>query len=269
MVYEVKSLGGVGDEILADTHNQAFADYVVPMEITPEGLALYYRIVGVDKSQSFGAFCGGKLVGMIANAVDVVGGQTVAWDAMTGIAREHRGKGLFSRLFVRAEESLRGRGVSRYFLDVITSNEKAYRAYRGKGMEVVREFACLSGRSKGLGDKGVAVQPLSDWPDQDLCRYQPSFQNRMAGLRRAAAHYEVAAWDDVAVLVNGEGRISQIRYGGQGDADALALVCSHLSDRFESLFVSNIPTTETALIDALVDIGLGVQLNQYEMSKEL
>ena len=77
---------------------------------------------------------------MLINSVGTFKGKVVAYDAMTGIVPEHRGKRLFSQLFERTKNSLKSNGIMHYYLEIITTNEDAYSIYKRRGGKVVREF---------------------------------------------------------------------------------------------------------------------------------
>ena len=270
-MYEIVNLYDVNFEDLAHVHNIAFSDYVTPMQTTPEQLEAYFKVAGVDCKQSFGAYYQNKLIGILANAVDYYRGGMVAWDAITGIAKEHRGKGLFSKLFESTRECLKSNGINRYFLDVITANENACTVYKKKGAQIEREFSFLTGRTDSqFGSKmEVKITPLSSSHKDELAYYDPSFGNRIVGLCRDYDNYQVLEAENVAVIISKQGRISQIRYAGTDETEQLCSILTYLSQKFDNLSISNIPITEISLIHALLQNNFRVKLNQYEMSMEL
>lgn len=273
-MYEIKNLSHVSYEELADTHNLVFSDYVIPMYITPEQIEAYFKVSGVDYSRSFGGFYKGKLIGFLANAVDIYNGKPAAWDAMTGIAKEHRGKGLFSKLFEHTRQCLAGNDIKSYYLDVITTNENACSVYQKKGAKIVREFAFFTGsviseQSALLQEGVIKMSPLSASSSVDISTYQPSFGNRISALCRDADHYLIAECGNTSIMISRQGRISQIRYNDQGDQGDLYKILKQLFQEFVHLDISNIPITEHALIHALLDFGLTIKVKQYEMCIDL
>ncbi|MCL2111331.1 MAG: GNAT family N-acetyltransferase [Clostridiales bacterium] len=332
-MYEFRNLENVGLDDITDTWNRAFSDYVVPLEMTLESVDAYLKVTGVDRRQSYGTFCGGELVGLLLNSVDTFRGSLAAYDAMTGIVPEHRGRGLFSQMFEYTRDSLKAGGITHYYLEVITTNERARSIYTKKGGKILRELAFVKGRVSGdaascggalVGGArsddapaGFAVKTLplsefiskfpldltsdsaSEFPSEELCNYEPTFGNRLRSLYRNIADYNVAYINEdskkTAVVYSSAGRIPQIVFGGAGggagaatdaDADAgtatsanvvaradakhsLHAILAHLSGMFETLSISNIPTTETALISELQNLGLAISVKQYEMCIEL
>jgi len=274
-MYEFRTLEDIEFDDLASTWNLAFSDYIVDMEMTPGRLEAYFKISGVDYRKSFGAFCGDELVGMLMNSIDSFKGKTVAYDAMTGIVPEHRGKGLFSELFEYTRNSLKGEGITHYYLEVIQTNERAYYIYSSKGCNVEREFSFFKGKSNRslICNSEIEVLPLADYPAEEICLYEPSFSNRVSAMLRNADDYQVASLEIAnsksAAVFNTQGRVTQIQYRGAEDKTALIGIMAYISQKFKELEISNIPVTETGLIKDLLNIGFKIIVDQYEMSFEL
>ena len=270
-MYEFRNLENISIEDLAGTWNLAFSDYIVDMEMSPERLEAYFKISGVDFSLSFGAFHEGALVGMLMNSVDIYKGRKVAYDAMTGIAPKHRGKGLFSALFEYTKKVLIEDGITHYYLEVIQTNERAYNIYSAKGGKVEREYTFLKGRADRdpVNPHEIRFRPLSDFSGGELCDYEPSFSNRVSAMRRNAGDYKVAILETEngksSVVINTQGRITQAGYEGPEGKALLGAILFRLSQDFEELEISNIPSTETELINELKSNGFIVKVDQYEM----
>jgi GNAT superfamily N-acetyltransferase len=271
-MYKLKDLEGVNFEEIADTWNLAFSDYIVKINMKPEEIEAYFRTTKVERSSSFGAYYDGTLVGMLLNSVDTFRGKTVAYDAMTGVVPEHRDKGVFSLLFEYTKNHLKSNGITHYYLEVITENKKAFEIYRKKGGKIDREFSVMEGRISNdfCSDIQVTVLPLRYFPTRDISEYEPSLGNRIVALHRNIHNYKIACVEvdgrKVAAIFNGHGGVLQIMFHGAKDKNLLRILMSYLSRNFEILRISNIPTTETALIDALLKMGFNILVNQYEMS---
>lgn len=274
-MYEFKNIEKISFEDITNTWNLAFSDYILPMDMTPESVEAYFKVSGVDKSQSYGAFYNNVLVGLLVNSVNTFKGRVAAYDAMTGIVPEHRGKRLFSQLFEYTRNSLKNNGIAHYYLEVITTNESAYSIYKKKGGKVAREFAFITGKmNSGFhSDTRVKVLPLSDFQKETLSKYEPSFGNQIVALHRSINDYQVVYAEaenrKAAAIYSKDGRIPQLLFNGADDKDLLRAVVTHLSRNFESLKISNIPISEIELINELIVIGFEVLVNQYEMCIEL
>src|SRR4029079_3111313 len=62
---EIRSLAGVGWDVLAAAFNAAFSDYAVAMAMTPVALANMQIRRGYVAEASFGAYDGDQLVGFV------------------------------------------------------------------------------------------------------------------------------------------------------------------------------------------------------------
>jgi GNAT superfamily N-acetyltransferase len=224
-MYDIRNLENSSIDEITVAWNLAFSDYIVPHTMTPESVDAYFKVAGVDRSLSFGAFFDGELVGLLLNSVDDFHNKKVAFDAMTGIAPEHRGKGLFTQLFEHTKNSLKGCGIESYYLEIITTNENAYSIYKKKGAEIVRELSFLTGKFSGDICRNVEVKmsPLSAFlkdngnilsHNDEYSLYYPAFANRLSSLKRNIENYQVAFAEEgnnsALVIFNEEGTIPQI-----------------------------------------------------------
>ena len=275
---EVYNFGTIENLTFADITNAwnlAFSDHIVPANMTPEKVKAYFKVTGVNREQSFGAVYKDKLIGLLINSIDHYNGRTAAYAAMAGIVPEHRGREIFSQLFTYTKKSLKSSGVTHYYIEVITTNERALNIYKKKGGKIDREFSCITGKmdSGFYNNAEVRVLPLSSFPEEELSKYKPSYSNRVSALRRNADDYQIAyimsESRKSAVVFSTEGAIQQVMFNGADDCDLLRAVLTRLSQNFETLQISNIPVTETELIDELQNIGFGILVNQYEISIEL
>ncbi|MCL2065786.1 MAG: GNAT family N-acetyltransferase [Candidatus Cloacimonetes bacterium] len=287
-MYKFNNIENVSFDDLATTWNSAFSDYIVPMKMNSEDIEVYFKVTGVDRTHSYGAFYQDTLVGLLINSVDTFRGEKVAYDAMTGIVPEHRGKKLFSQLFEFTKNSLTESYIKHYYLEVITTNEKAYSIYKKKGGRVDREFTFLESNNSNSPlkyettdpseKKEVSVMSLSEYlltssMKTELAIYEPSFANRISALNRNIDNYQIAFAgadkEKSAVIFNKQGVIPQILWISKESNDSLFAVFKYLSGQFEKLRISNIPITETQLIENLLIFGFKVLVNQYEMSIKL
>ena len=276
-MYEIRNLQGVSFSDIAATWNDAFVDYIVPMQTTADSVAAYFRVAAVRADCSFGAFYEGNLVGMILSSVDSLDGRDIAYDAMTGIAPQHRGKGLFSQLFEQTRLRFRTQGISQYYLEVIKTNAKAFAIYQRKGGKVTRELSFLTGKISADVDytSGVQVEIIQLTTAQagDKSLYRPSFSNRTVALLRNAGNYQIAIATkgelQTGVVFSQQGAVPQILFRGNADKELLLAVFTHLSQSFNQIRISNIPVTECVLIEWLQEIGFSELLRQYEMCIEI
>jgi ribosomal protein S18 acetylase RimI-like enzyme len=170
---------------------EAFADYAMKAGATREDtLLLRMAKNAVDCAASPGAYEGRRLVGFTLIGIDAIEDRLIAYDAGTGIIPAFRGQGLAKRMFDHALPGLRSRGVQRFLLEVLQSNEPAIRAYTKAGFAVTRELRSYVAAKEHLASLPVhdritvraadattfeSLSPESDWA--------PSFENRFSAHR--------------------------------------------------------------------------------------
>ena len=108
-MYHFRALQDISMEQLAQCFNLAFSDYEQPICFTPKSLKYYLTASAVNLSLSFGAFWEEELVGFILNSGGVYHGESVVFDAGTGVVPDHRGKKVFSALFDYTSQQLQHR----------------------------------------------------------------------------------------------------------------------------------------------------------------
>ena len=199
------------------THNLAFSDYSVNMQMPEEVMRRNFLHNGVRLSLSIGAWADGDLVGFIMNGVGDWQGRLTAYDAGTGVVPAHRGHGVARELFRTAVPLLKTAGVTQYMLEVIESNEAALKVYRGLGLHETRALDCLScpleRRMAAASAPAPAAVAEIETPDWSLLRtfwdWEPSWQNSVAALeRRAGPRTVLGAYRDercIGYLVVGPG----------------------------------------------------------------
>ena len=82
------------------------------------------------------------MVAVMATAVREFEGILSAYDTFTGVRPNWRGRRLAGRMFEFAREQLEQRGVRRFLLEVIETNEPAIRAYERAGFTTRRRLEC-------------------------------------------------------------------------------------------------------------------------------
>lgn len=142
MTLNLKPLVGIDIATLLETFNEAFSDYIVPMQLTHKQLADKIRKENVYLEMSVGAFDNEKLIGFILHGLETRQGKTVAYNAATGVVPSARGAGLSLRLYDAIVPLLKANGVTAIYLEVITRNTPALKSYEKFGFNISRELLC-------------------------------------------------------------------------------------------------------------------------------
>lgn len=167
---------------LANAFNKAFADYLIPLQLTVEQLQHKIFTEDVDLALSAGAFENKELVGFILHGCRVLNGKKVLYNAGTGVIPEQRGKGLTLRLYDYFSTLPGLSNISSIQLEVITGNVPAIKTYKQRGFGVTRTLDCFKGELNILTKEGngCEIRNLEDHNRDELSRFwdwEPAWQN--------------------------------------------------------------------------------------------
>jgi GNAT superfamily N-acetyltransferase len=152
---------------LAPLFERTFADYIVPMRMTPVGMEARNRVEDVDLFASQIARQGAAPVALALVARRGRGSRIAAM----GVVLEARGSGVARELLDKVIDDARARGDNALVLECIASNERALRLYRRAGFVVTRRL---------VGWRAGALTPVA----------QPIVEVDPAELGRALARSE-------------------------------------------------------------------------------
>lgn len=263
---------------VADLHPvvcEAFADYVVPMQ--PDEARLTELLIrrGWHPAWSAGLFRGGRLAGFWLTGRDDPDDE--AYCTMAGIVPAARGHGGLGALFAHV---LAMTGARPHRLEVISSNERAARAYRRLGFRPARvlRYVQLARTAATLGEPRWQAEAES-WapaalPPPAWLPHPPSWQNRRTSLGRSA---KPPLWLTVreggvlrgsAVLFPHSGDLAEIavdpvaRGRGVGRALLTAALQRTAADR---ITLATIDARDELTSSWLLRCGAQVKLTQDEM----
>jgi ribosomal protein S18 acetylase RimI-like enzyme len=212
-----------------------------------------------------------------------------AFDAMTGIVKPHRGKGLARKMFEFMVPGLKTAGIREFWLEVLQNNEAAIKAYENTGFSVVREFDCYTialNKKANLRmpvDKMIRIKVLEKMElgfYESILDWQPSWENSFANIIRIP---------DETVLL-------EARYGG-ASAGLLAyyptlnwIMClavdkpyrrkgiatvllhnlkKHIKDKISVIKMLNVDHADKGMHKFLLKSGFELYVKQFEMKLKL
>jgi len=286
MDYEIKFLGGTPFGTIHEAMTEAFADYLMDMSyMTKEVLWRRAMKNGVDFACSPGAFHDGRLVGLTLVGLGTWAGEPAAFDACTGIVKAHRGQGLAGRIFDAALPVLRGRGTTRFLLEVIQENEPAVKAYERTGFRITRPMVCYQRTDPRLPEASVPVEirpvglealdallPELDW--------QPSWENTFDAVRAVPDGIRLYGAFDGAACVGLVVYYPTLRWimslvvkrshRGRGIGKSLlAHALRNVEPGGRSVRVNNVDASDLATVSVLQQCGFRELVSQYEMEFRL
>lgn len=99
-----------------------------------EGLSLEHSLVVYENSDP---------IGFVMNGFRVIEGKRVAWNGGTGIAAEHRGKGIGKILMERNLQLYREQGAEIALLEALIQNKAAIKLYQSVGYGITEQLISL------------------------------------------------------------------------------------------------------------------------------
>jgi ribosomal protein S18 acetylase RimI-like enzyme len=271
--------------VIHRTHRQAFADYLVKMELSAEQLTEMMVRRAMNYDISVGAFDDGNLVAFNLNGIDDWQGRRTVYDLSTGVIPAYRRRGLTAQLFAFSEAKLKAMQARQYLLEVIEANEKARRAYEKIGFQITREFDCFILKSPTIKinkTKNISYQiaARADWPRfQAWWQWQPGWQNSSNAIMRSRDEKLImTASEDgnivgYGIIYPASGDIAQLavaeHYRGKGIGGALVGELLKYLKIDKPARVINVERGATATKEFLIACGFEYFIGQKEMMLEL
>ncbi|GIP33410.1 GNAT family N-acetyltransferase [Paenibacillus sp. J2TS4] len=133
----------------------------------------------IQPEHSVVAWSDGRPIGFVLLAVKSVRGETLAWNGGTGIAIDHRGKGIGKQMMKEVERIIRDQKIDRAYLEVITDNKSAIGAYRNAGFRIADQIIGMKRNgemsSRAFASDGQALYSLRQgkpWEAASLSFYR-------------------------------------------------------------------------------------------------
>ena len=266
---KVRSLHADDFAIVHAAFLEAFRDYAVPFQISAADLQEMLRRRGWMPDASVGVFDGNRLVAFTLNGLGGWNGRQTGYDTGTGVVPSHRGRGLSRLMLDAAIDRLRAHGAVQYLLEVLQSNERAFRIYRDAGFEVTRQFQCWKIEA---GDPADAMTPAAtvDW-DRVATFFDvpPSWQNSIDSIRRAAAPRSILAVPEGCAVVFANGDLPLLAVDRASRRRGIGTKLLKAAAAGRALRILNVDTTLANADAFLRSAGAEKTVMQFEMLRPL
>lgn len=176
---------------IAQLFNDAFADYFVKVEFTPELLRAKIEAEDIRTDLSMGLFHKEKPVAFMLHGLREVNGKKVAYNGGTGVIKEYRGQHATVKMYGQLIPLLKEKGVDEIELEVIDKNTPAIKSYEKVGFRKTADLDCFSGIPKQApkNDK-VKIREINRF-DHDLFStfwsWKPTWQNASESIEKLPA----------------------------------------------------------------------------------
>lgn len=268
---------------LHQTFLKAFADYLIPIQLSTEQFDAKIKREGIVPSFCVAAYAGEEMAGFILTGLGEWQGEPTAYNAGTGVIPGHRGKQLTKQLYQFLIPKLRESGVTQCLLEVIQENKPALEAYKSIGFKIIRSADSFRATKEKLilpatAPDAITIAPATkpDWAVYHAFYYlKPTWQNTATAFGQfPAAKFVLEARTATAEVVGfvaflvGNGAILQLavhpHVREQGIGTALLRAVAEKTES-PALMLINIDTEAVDFVSFLNRRHFRRFLGQYEM----
>lgn len=264
---------------------EAFSNYQVSMKMSREAFEdRMLRKLNINFDLSPAVFSGDKLVGFIFQSINEYEGVLSAYNGGTGVIPGYLGQGLTAKLYDFILPRLKGEGVKKCVLEVLTENKQAIKSYHKSGFEISKDFQCLmlkDGVLKNTSQSDFQIEKSDGFDSNEFLALgeanasmidqlsQVKFNLSKEIILECRSSNELLGY---VIFQPHNGRISQLavksEYRRQG-IGSLLIHETHCLSNNKKLSILNIQLKEEGLISFFKDLGFSMDLKQYEMQKLL
>ncbi len=140
---QIKVLTGTPVEKIHEAFTDAFSEYEVRIDMPLEKLVEMMKTRDLNPDFSVGCFDGDLLVGFILTGYREIAGQKVCYDGGTGVIKAYQRKGIGEMMLKELLQFLKGKGISRFVLEVLENNTPAINLYEKYGFVKTRKLHCF------------------------------------------------------------------------------------------------------------------------------
>ncbi|WP_068838252.1 GNAT family N-acetyltransferase [Pontibacter akesuensis] len=269
--------------LLRQTFLDAFADYVVPIQLSETQFQTKLKREGIAPEFCVAAYVGDEMAGFILTGLGEWEGKPTAYNAGTGVKPMYRGHRLTEQLYAFLLPKLRESGVEQCLLEVIQDNKPALKSYERTGMRITRSLDCFRSPKQEIlfstdmpDDITLSLASRPDWKVYDTFKdVAPTWQNNSAAIKRSGSECvtleAVNSFEEVVGVISffpKLGTVAQLavdaRWRDIGVGSALLREAVQRTEASALLFI-NIDHTAKEFITFLERRHFKVILRQYEM----
>jgi ribosomal protein S18 acetylase RimI-like enzyme len=289
MSIEIKTLENNSIKDIHTAFTDAFADYLIDISyMTPEVMKFRFQKNGFQPGLSAGLFDNGKLKGFTITGTGLFKGHNAAFDIMTGMVKDYRGKGLANKMFDFIKTQMKAHTINKFYLEVLQENQAAIKAYKKTGFQITRELNCyLLNLKKFKLAKQIQtiiyidnIQPSEIDSFDRFTDWEPSWENHFESIKRITNEVDIFTarcnGKNIGILVYYP-TLKWIMclavhksFRRKGVASALfEYLAEYLSPQTEEIKILNVQADDKALNEFLMNSGCGLLTGQYEMEYSL
>ncbi len=265
-------------EDIANAFNLAFADYIIPIQLSPMNLLDKIKSENIFLDYSIGISVEGKLVAFILTGIDSKDNAMLSYNAGTGVIPEFRGNHFTQKMYDYLLPLLSKNNIHHHQLEVITKNTKAIFIYQKLGYHITKQVSCFKGTVNAPKVASPYIFRRIDILDESdflpFWNHQPTYQNTFSSINRnLELHQSVGAFFKgncvgYIIFVITTGRIKQFAvhpdFRQKGIGKQLFYEVQKTNPNSEISLI-NIDNTDSETITFLHKINLNRTVEQFEM----
>ena len=259
MALELRPASSLPVAELVDLFNAGYEGYVIPFRLDEPVFRLMVEAFDIDLDASRVAYDGGEPIGLANLALR----GDEAWVGGVGVVVAARRRGIGELLMQAIHDEARARGVARIWLEVIETNEAAFRLYEKLGYEVVRWVEVWSLSAEAPGDAAREVPAAEAHARvRELRTVREPWQRADGSVENYADARGVATGGGAAVYRVG-GAVQLLQIAGDGLHELVRAIRAH-----GTVSVLNL-AEDDPVAAVLRDLGASVAVRQREMALKL
>lgn len=277
MPYQILNCREFDAAQLCDAMNSAFSDYTVPLSLTVDKFLYFQKQRLFSSEHSFVSVCGSEIAGFWYSTPPIASYGSRGYAVSVGTDPGHRRKGIVRTLFDAVVEKQKNDGGKGLQLEVISTNDKALKAYETLGFGQQRTVRVCKLPKPAASKKNLRIETLSvnELPDDESAYFDtfPTPQNSRESLVALQGKMHLIGVSDGGKLLgwgaaNNDGSVAQIavhrNHRRSGIGSALLRRLGQLVESEHLTFV-NVDIEATATNTFLDRAGAEDMLQQYEM----
>lgn len=265
-------------EDITNVFNQAFADYIIPFQLTQMNLLDKIKSENIFLDYSIGISVNDQLVAFILTGIDSKDNAMLSYNAGTGVIPEFRGNHFPQKMYDYLLPLLSKNNIHHHQLEVITQNTKAIQIYENIGYHISKQVSCFKGTVSAPNSSSPFIYRKIDVFDESdvhsFWNHQPTYQNTFSSINRnSELHESIGAFFKgncvgYITFVTTTGRIKQ--FGVHPDFRQKG-IGQHLfyevqkNNPTSEISLINIDNNDTSTIAFLQKINLNRTVEQFEM----
>ncbi|MCD4696970.1 MAG: GNAT family N-acetyltransferase [Bacteroidales bacterium] len=289
MGLKIKTLNKIHFDQIHSAFVEAFSDYQVDISyMTPDVMKKRFLKNGYRPELSAGIFDQDELKGFTIVGTGKFKGSQSGFDIMTGIIKDHRGKGLANQMFDLIKDKMKEQAINTFYLEVLQEHHAAIKAYEKTGFKKTRNFNCyLLNVGKLKPAKPIQTVVYIDRITKSeineflaFLDWEPSWENHYESIKRIPGKVDIfvarSMGKNIGVLVYYPTLkwiltlAVDAGYRQKGVATALLeYFLDYLPIYIREIKILNIDEGDIAMNRFLIDSGFELITSQYEMEYKI